>query len=110
MFGKKKKPEIKLGSSFDRILNHSFKKDEDIDSQLLDLADILIANRPLLLNFEEIESLGEINHAVSFLAGVVYALNGEVYRLGEETRLFATGVALEDGSIQGYIKDFGIDK
>lgn len=110
MFGKKKEVDTKLGSSFDRLLNHSFKKDEDMDSQLLDLADILIANRPLLLNFEEIRSLNDINHVVSFLAGVVYALGGEVHRLGEETRLFATKVAFEDGTLHRYIKDFGIDQ
>ncbi len=106
MFNKRKKEERKLGSSFDRLLNYSFRKDEDIDDQLLDLADIIIANRPLLANFEEIESIGEVNHAISFLAGVVYALGGEVHSLGEETRLFASAKAFEDGSLQRYIKDF----
>lgn len=106
MFGKKKKEERKIGSAFDRLLNYNFKKDEDMDTQLLDLADIVIANRPLLANFEEIQNVGEVNHAISFLAGVVYALGGEVYCLGDETRLFATAKAFEDGSLQKYIKDF----
>ena len=110
MFNKNKRKESKLGSSFDRLLNYTFKDDEDMDTQLLDLADIVMANRPLLANFEEIKSVGNVNHAISFLSGVVYALDGEVHRLGEETRLFATGEALEDGTLQRYIKDFGIDK
>ena len=50
------------------------------------------------------------NHRTSFLSGVVYALDGSVYRLGDETRLFATGKAFEDGTLKKYIKDFGIDE
>ena len=110
MFGKKKNEERKLGTAFDRLLNYTFKEDEDMDTQLLDLADIVIANRPLLANFEQIKSIGEENHAVSFLSGVVYALNGEVYCLGDETRLFATGKAFEDGSLQRYVKDFAVNR
>lgn len=110
MFGKKKKEERKLGTSFDRLLHYNFKDGEDIDVQLLDLADVLMANRAVLVNFEEIPSIGEVNHAISFLSGVVYALGGAVYRLGDETRLFATGKTFEDGSLQRYIKDFGIDE
>lgn len=106
MFGKKKKEEKKLGQSFDRILNYSFKDSENIDKQLIDLADILIANRPLLANFESVNNIGDVNHAVSFLSGVVYALDGEVYCLGAETRLFASGKAFEDGSLLRYLKDF----
>ena len=52
MFGKRKKQERKIGSAFDRLLNYTFKKDEDMNTQLLDLADIVINNRPLLDNFE----------------------------------------------------------
>lgn len=106
MFNKKKKEERKIGTSFDRLLNYNFKKEEDIDSQLLDLADIIIANRPLLANFEQIESVSEVNNAVAFLAGVVYALDGEVHSLGAETRLFASRKSFEDGSLQKYIRDF----
>ncbi len=110
MFGRQKKQERKIGSAFDRLLNYTFKPDEDINVQLLDLADIVINNRPLLANFEEITSVSEVNHAIAFLSGVVYALDGSVYRLGNETRLFATGKAFEDGTLKKYIKDFGIDE
>lgn len=41
MFGKRKKQERKIGSAFDRLLNYTFKKDEDMNTQLLDLADIV---------------------------------------------------------------------
>ena len=107
MFGSKRKEIRKIGSAFDRLLNYTFKKDEDMNTQLIDLADILMANRPLLANFEEIKNVSEVNYAISFLSGVVYALGGTVYSLGNETRLFATGVAFEDGTLQKYVKDFG---
>lgn len=109
MFGSKKKEIRKLGSAFDRLLNYTFKKDENMNTQLIDLADILMANRPLLANFEEIKNVSEVNYAISFLSGVVYALGGTVYSLSNETRLFATGVAFEDGTLQKYVKDFGKD-
>lgn len=109
MLGKKRKEEKNLGSSFDRLLNYTLKKNEDINIQLLELANIIMANRPILINFEEIKSIGEVNYVVSFLSGVVYALEGTVYRFGDETRLFASGRAFEDGTLKKYIKDFGID-
>ena len=51
MFGKRKKQERKIGSAFDRLLNYTFKKDEDMNTQLLDLADIVINNRPLPVSY-----------------------------------------------------------
>lgn len=105
--GRKKKEIIKIGSAFDRLLNYAFKKDEDMNAQLLDLAEYLMANRPVLANFEEIKNLTEVNYAIAFLSGIVYALGGSVYSLGCETRLFATAEAFQDGTLQKYIKDFG---
>lgn len=52
--------------SFRSVVKLYFQKDEDMNTQLLDLADIVINNRPLLANFEEIASIGEVNHAISF--------------------------------------------
>ncbi len=107
IIGRKKKEIMKLGSAFDRLLNYAFKKDEDMNAQLLDLAEYIMANRPVLANFEEIKSIGEVNYAIAFLSGIVYALGGSVYSLGCESRLFATKEAFEDGTLQKYIKDFG---
>lgn len=109
MLGKRRKEEKNLGSAFDRLLNYTLRKNEDINIQLMELADIIMANRPVLINFEEISSIGEVNYVVSFLSGVVYALSGTVYRFGDETRLFASGRAFEDGTLKKYIKDFGIN-
>ena len=56
MFGSKRKEIRKIGSAFDRLLNYTLTKDEDLNTHLIDLADILMANRPILANFEEIKS------------------------------------------------------
>lgn len=108
MFGKKKRQEA-LGTAFDRLLNYNYLNNKSIDEQFLEIADILITNRPVVINFEEIKETSEINRAVAFLSGVVYALNGEVHRLGRETFLFATEVALKDGTLRYYLNDVGID-
>ena len=63
----------------------------------------------MLLISSKLINIGEVNYVVSFLSGVVYALEGTVYRFGDETRLFASGRAFEDGTLKKYIKDFGID-
>ena len=108
MFGKKKKVE-QLGTAFDRLLNYNYSKNKSIDEQFLEIADVLITHRPVVINFEEISSGNEIDRAVAFLSGVVYGLNGEVHRLGTETFLFATDEALKDGSLRYYINDVGQD-
>ena len=108
MFGRKKKVE-QLGTAFDRLLNYNYLKNKSIDEQFIELADVLITHRPVVINFEEISSGHEIDRAVAFLSGIVYALNGEVHRLGAETFLFATEEALKDGSLRYYINDVGQD-
>lgn len=106
MFGKKKKTE-KLGTAFDRLLNYCFVNDKSIDEQFIELGDIIIQNRPVAVNFEDISPAVEIDRAVAFLSGVTYALRGQVFRLGSKTFLFASEVALGDGTIKYYVSDVG---
>lgn len=91
------------------MLNYSFVSNKTIDEQFIELADVLITNRPLIANFEDVKVVAEVDRAVAFLSGIIYALNGEVHRIGRETFLFATEKALKDGSLQGYINDVGKD-
>ena len=109
MFGRKKNREEQLGTAFDRIYNYTYSNEKSIDEQFLELADILINNRPLVINFEEVNNTVEINRAVAFLSGVSYALNGEVHRLGRETFLFATEGCLKDGTLRYYLNDVARD-
>lgn len=103
----KKKKEEKLGTSFDRLLNYCFVVTKSIDEQFIELGDVIIQNRPVAVNFEDITSNSEIDRAVAFLSGVTYALNGETFRLGNKTFLFASEVALKDGTIHYYVSDVG---
>lgn len=109
MFGRNKKREEALGTAFDRLYNYNYSNEKSIDEQFLDLADILIGNRPIVINFEEIKETVEINRAVAFLSGVCYALNGEVHRLGRETFLFASEASLKDGTLRYYLNDVARD-
>lgn len=104
---KKKKKEQQLGTSFDRLLNYNYSPSRSIDEQFIELANILIENRPIAINFEEIKPMTEVDRAVAFLSGVTYALNGEVYRLGPKTFLFASEIAFKDGTLHYYISDVG---
>ncbi|MGM9899894.1 MAG: cell division protein SepF [Bacilli bacterium] len=104
---KKKNKEQALGTSFDRLLNYNYTPSKSIDEQFIELAEVLMENRPIAINFEEISPTTEVDRAVAFLSGVVYALNGEVHRLGPKTFLFASDVALKDGTIRYYISDVG---
>lgn len=106
---RKKKREEQLGTAFDRLLNYNFITTKTLDEQFIELAEILITNRPIIANFEEIRTVAEVDRAVAFLSGVVYALNGEVHRIGKETFLFATEIALKDGSLRYYVSDVGKD-
>lgn len=106
MFGKKKKEE-KLGNAFDRLLNYCFVTTKSIDEQFIELGSILMQNRPIAVNFEDVSPNTEIDRAVAFLSGVTYALNGEVFRLGNKTFLFASSIALDDGTIRYYVSDVG---
>ena len=109
MFGRNRNREEQLGTAFDRLYNYSYKNDVSIDEQFLELSDILISNRPVVINFEDITETVEINRAVAFLSGVRYALNGEVHRLGRETFLFATEASLKDGTLRYYLNDVARD-
>lgn len=100
LFKKKNKEQNKeyLLTSFERLRNVIVaSKDE-----LLDLASILKDDRALLANFEKL-SLDDANYMLTFLAGVVYALNGEVHKTGVKTFLFASGASYEDGTLKQYI-------
>lgn len=100
LFKKKNKQENKeyLLTSFERLRNVIVaSKDE-----LLDLADILKDDRALLANFEKL-SLEDANYMLTFLAGVVYALKGEVHKTGVKTFLFGSASSYQDGTLKQYI-------
>ena len=104
---KKKLKTKELGTSFDRLLNYNLVESLDIDDQMLELADAILSNCPILVNFEKISDVSKCNHVLSFLSGIIYSIGGESYQIGNESYLIASKVAFEDGSLHRYVKEFG---
>lgn len=108
-WNKKKKEEQELGTSFERLMYYTFVDHKTIDEQFLELADVLLGNRAVVANFEEIHNLSDVNRAVAFLSGICYACEGTVQNIGNETFVFATKKSLADGTIEHYLNDVAKD-
>lgn len=108
-WNKKKKEEQELGTSFERLKYYTFVDHKEIDEQFLELANILLGNRAVVANFENIHNLADVNRAVAFLSGVCYACEGTVQNIGSETFVFATKKSLADGTIEHYLNDVAKD-
>lgn len=52
-------------------------------SEVKDIADLLLANQAVVLNFNRIEK-GEAKKIVDFLMGTIYAIEGDMQRVGNE--------------------------
>lgn len=107
MLGKKKINMKKLGTSFDRLLNYNVTDEYDIDQQMLELADAILGECPVLVNFDQMKDTSKCNRILSFLSGVIYAVGGESYQIGKESYLIAQDAAFEDGSLRKWVKETG---
>ncbi len=79
------------------------KVDEDVD--VFELADKLLYRKPLILNFEDFDTV-ESNRFIIFLSGVAYALDGDVEVIREKIFAFATKKDLKDKSLRSFIKKY----
>lgn len=52
-------------------------------SEVKDIADLLLSNQAVVLNFNRIEK-GEAKKIVDFLMGTIYAIEGDMQRVGNE--------------------------
>ncbi len=107
IFKKKRISSKEFGTSFDRLLNYNITEDLDIDDQMLELADSVLSNCPILVNFEAVKDVNKCNQVLSFLSGVIYACGGESYQIGNESYLIASDKAFEDGSLRRWVVEFG---
>lgn len=74
------------------------------DDYLLKQADLIIASKPLVLNFDELD-IDESNKAIAFLSGIVYATKGQVIVLKDKVMLFARDLCFEDGTLKLFIEE-----
>lgn len=70
----------------------------------VNLADLLIGGKPLVLDFGEID-IDEANKDLAFLAGVTYALKGEVVHIVDSIYLFARSSDFLDGTLDEMIRE-----
>lgn len=99
--GKVKKGD-KLLTSYDLMLY--FTIENTSDEELFKVCDSLLVGKPVLANFDKIEP-NEANRMLSFISGVIYAKDGEIYKISDKLFLFGRKEDYEDGSLYQYIED-----
>jgi len=72
---------------------------------VMKLADVLMQSIPLIVNFEEYDPI-ESNKVITFLSGVIYAIDGEIEMIQNTIYLFATKTDFKDGSLRKFVKEY----
>lgn len=91
-----------LLTSFDRL--QYFTVANSSQEQLMEMCDIILGGKAILANFDQINS-EEANFMLSFISGVVYATQGEIFKLDNKLFLFGRKEEFEDGSLHQYVED-----
>lgn len=118
LFGKKKKNDLKFseynlpkgkGKKGDKLLTaYDMMKyhtvEEETDTELFAICDMILSGKPVLANFDKID-IAAANRMLAFVSGVVYATNGEIYKISDRLFMFARKEEYEDGSLYQYIED-----
>ena len=72
---------------------------------VMKLANKLLKGIPLIVNFEEYHVI-ESNKVITFLSGVIYALDGEIEMIQSKIFLFATKEDYKDGSLRRFVSEY----
>lgn len=75
----------------------------DDDEYIANLSTALINGAPLILNFDNLQ-VDTANKIISFISGVVYAINGHTMQINRTTYLFTSEDAFDDGSLDKFIQ------
>jgi hypothetical protein len=100
--GKGGKKHASLLTSFDRM-EYSIVS-ENSQEILLKICDQILSGKAVLANFDKLDSQ-DANDMLSFISGVVYAKEGEIYKLDNKLFLFGRKEEFEDGSLYQYVED-----
>ncbi len=92
----------RLKTASERIIFDEVTSDDD--NYIVDFAKELIMGKPLILNFREI-NVDEANKIVSFLSGVIFAINGIIEEIDDKIFLFARKQDFKDGTLKKFIED-----
>lgn len=77
---------------------------DNSDEQLLNICDTILNGKAVLANFNKI-STTDANSMLSFIAGAIYAIDGQCFQIESKLFLFARKEELEDGSLYQYVED-----
>lgn len=101
---KKKNPEQadRVVLKSEQILFEKLKSDDD--RYLTGLADQLMAGKPLILSFDDLD-IDQANKVIAFLSGIIYAIQGEILGVKEKVFMFADKEVYADGSMDEFLKE-----
>lgn len=103
---KKKRIAVKSGSTtYSRLVTKILSEEDNLNEQMLDLADAILSNCPVLVVFTNVKNTAECNRVLSFLMGVIYSIDGESYKTSDESYLIASKKAFEDGSLKRWMRE-----
>ena len=87
--------------AIDRVEFVVMEKQVDV----MKLANKLLKGVPLIVNYEDYDPI-EANKVITFLSGVIYALDGEIEVIQSTIFLFATKTDYKDGSLRKFVQDY----
>jgi|SRR5690554_700326 FtsZ-interacting cell division protein YlmF len=99
---KKSKKRSSLLTAFDRM-EYSIVA-EASQEELFKICDTILSGKAVLANFDKVDPV-KANEMLSFISGVVYAKEGEIYKLDDKLFLFGRKEEFEDGSLYSYVED-----
>lgn len=102
LLGKRKKKSNTLPKA-EYIVFEKISSDDD--KYITELASNIMTGNVLIFNVEEYDIDG-VNKAIAFLYGVIYAIDGVVYRVADKIFLFGPKDTFDDGSVHALLKTF----
>ncbi len=87
--------------AIDRVEFVVMEKQVDV----MKLAKKLLKGVPLIVNYEDYNEI-EANKVITFLSGVIYALDGEIEVIQPTIFLFATKTDYKDGTLRKFVEDY----
>lgn len=104
-YNSKSKQSKRPGSiltSFDRL--QFLTVPNNSQEELLDICNTIISGKAILANFDQLSS-DDANYMLAFISGVVYATDGQIFKLDTKLFLFGRKEEFEDGSLLQYVED-----
>lgn len=100
--GKTKRGTNGLLTTFDRMEYYTAEIGDE--EEMFKICDTILGGKAVLANFDKLEA-EKANHILAFISGVVYATEGQIFKLDNRLFVFGRKEEYEDGSLLQYIED-----